>query len=511
MTSADPHSSEGPELPTLAEFTEPAAPRRVGYPLIAWIVILALVAFTVWGQSTRHDKADATADDSADVESFVFDLQSRYIIGAANSGLPIKDSERRQFFDQLKGVAAGGNRLRLVVAAGEINGPAQALDEIAELPEKLRDLPEVQTLKKLYEHSAAMSAAESKAEADNTSKDQPAAALPNTTLPNTAAPNEPEITPAEREALIKRLGWFGRLALAQRGVADIEARDAALAPAIRAFGLIFGALGLGCVAALLGFVMLVALIVLAAQGSLRGLQTGSRFGGVYAETFAAWMVLFLALSFLGRLLPAAMPLPVRLSVTFLGSLAAIGWPVLRGVPWSTVRRDIGWLPGRAGIGEPFVGIGCYLMGVPILVVGLIVTVILVKLSGAGTEAGPPLPSHPLVEMVHGGTWWWKLLLFIDAAILAPLIEETMFRGVLYRHLREASARWTRWLSVLVSATVTSFLFAIIHPQGWMAVPALMALAYTFSIAREWRESLIPCMVAHGVQNGLVFAVLMSVA
>lgn len=228
MSSADSHSPDASELPTLAEFTEPAAPQRVGYPLIAWIVILAFVAFTVWGQSTRHDKADAAVDDSADVESFVFDLQSRYIIGAANSGLPIKDSERRQFFDQLKGVAAGGNRLRLVVAAGEINGPEQALDEIAELPEKLRDLPEVQTLKKLYEHSAALSATESKAEADSTTEDQAAAALPNTevpstTLPNTAplssaAPTEPEISPAEREALVKRLGWFGRLALDRKSV-----------------------------------------------------------------------------------------------------------------------------------------------------------------------------------------------------------------------------------------------------------------------------------------------------
>ena len=499
MSSASFHSPDTAELPTLSEFTEPAPP-RVGYPLIAWLVILALVGLIVWRQYTPHDTVDAAADESVDAESFVFDLQSRYMIGAVNSGLPIKDSERRKFFEQLEGVAAGGNRLRLVVAAGEIVGPQQALDEIAELPEKLRDLSEVQTLKRLYESYAATMVARSKPDADQTSADRAAA----------ESLSFPPITPAEREALVKRLGWFGLLAVVPPGSANKQDRSAAVAPAIKAFGFIFGVLGLGCVAALLGFVMLIALVVLAAQGSLRGLQTGSSFGGVYAETFAAWLVLFLALSYMGRLLPNSLPLPVRLSTSFIGSLLALGWPVLRGVPWSTVRRDIGWLRGRAGIGEPFVGLGCYLMGMPILTVGLILTVILMKLAGAGSAHGPPIPSHPLVELVRGGDWIWRLILFVDAAILAPIIEETMFRGVLYRHLREASAGWARWTSIIVSATVTSFLFAIIHPQGWMAVPALMALAYTFSIAREWRESLIPCMVAHGVQNGLVFAVLMSV-
>jgi membrane protease YdiL (CAAX protease family) len=509
MTGADFHSPDAAELPTLAEFIEPSPPRRVGYPVIAWIVILALVGFVAWAQSRRHDKADAVADESADAESFMFDLQSRYVIGAANTGL-IKDSQRRELFEQLKEIAAGGNRLRMVVAAGEVIGPQQALDEISELPEKLRDLPEVQTLKTIYESLATQIKERASAEAAATKTEATDLVSIKDTAQTTKPLELPPISPAEREALIKRLGWLGPLALAPSGSADKSARDAAIAPAIKAFGLIFGALGLGCVAALLGLVMLVALIVLAAQGSLRGLQTGSLFGGVYAETFAVWMALFLALGFLARLLPESVPLPVRLPVSFVGSLIALGWPVLRGVPWSAVRRDIGWVPGRAGIGEPFVGLGCYIMGIPILAVGLILTVVFVKLSGAGTAAGPPLPSHPLVEMVSGGNWLSRLLLFVDAAILAPLIEETMFRGVLYRHLREASARWARWASVLASATLTSFLFAIIHPQGWMAVPALMALAYTFSIAREWRESLIPCMVAHGAQNGLVFAVLMSI-
>jgi membrane protease YdiL (CAAX protease family) len=58
-------------------------------------------------------------------------------------------------------------------------------------------------------------------------------------------------------------------------------------------------------------------------------------------------------------------------------------------------------------------------------------------------------------------------------------------------------------SVLLSAVVLSFIFAVIHPQGLIAVPVLMALAFAFALAREWRVSLIPAMVAHGVSNGVV--------
>lgn len=504
MTGADFHSPDAAQLPTLAEFIEPPPPRRVGYPVIAWVVIVLLVGFVAWRQYVQSGKAIATADESVDAESLVFDVQSRYSIGAINSGLPVKDSQRRQFLDPLKKLAVHGNRLRLVVAAGEIVGPQQALDFIVKLPEKLRDLPEVQTLKRLYEYGVARSESGEPLDAITVANSVlPAGSAP---LPSPAAP---EITPSEREALIKRLDWYGQLALAQRGIADKATRDAALAPAIKTFGFIIGGVGIGFVAALLGFVMLVAFIVLSAQGSLRGLQTGSSFGGVYAETFAVWMLLFLAFGALGRLLPDGIPQPLRLALPFATSLLALSWPVLRGVPWSTVRRDIGWLPGRAGFGEPFVGIGCYLMGLPLVIVGALLMFAILKLRGAGTAEGPDMPSHPIVELVNGGNWYWQLMLFVDLAILAPLIEETMFRGVLYRHLREASARWARWLSVLVCATVTSFLFAIIHPQGWMVVPVLMALAYTFSIAREWRESLIPCMVAHGVHNGLLFAVMMS--
>jgi hypothetical protein len=103
-------------------------------------------------------------------------------------------------------------------------------------------------------------------------------------------------------------------------------------------------------------------------------------------------------------------------------------------------------------------------------------------------------------------WWLRIQILLAVSVVAPIVEETMFRGVLYRHLRAATGELGIALSVLVSAGLASFIFAVIHPQGLIAVPALMALAFGFTLAREWRGSLVPSMVAHGLNNGLLVLV-----
>jgi membrane protease YdiL (CAAX protease family) len=73
------------------------------------------------------------------------------------------------------------------------------------------------------------------------------------------------------------------------------------------------------------------------------------------------------------------------------------------------------------------------------------------------------------------------------------MEETMFRGALFHHLRR---RWG-WLG---SASVVAVIFAIIHPYGWVAVPALGSTALVLAALREWRGSIIAPMVAHACHN-----------
>jgi len=192
-------------------------------------------------------------------------------------------------------------------------------------------------------------------------------------------------------------------------------------------------------------------------------------------------------------------------------LFALGWPVLRGIPWGQVRADIGLNFGRIPLLEPIFGLGCYVMAIPVVAIGFIVTLVLLQVrrtfsQGAGNPFTPTeVPSHPIVETIAHAGWPEFLGLIVLACMVAPIIEETMFRGVLYRHVREASARFGPVLSFLASAILVSFLFAVIHPQGIFAVPVLMALAFGFTMAREWRGSLLPAMVGHALNNGIALA------
>jgi membrane protease YdiL (CAAX protease family) len=170
-----------------------------------------------------------------------------------------------------------------------------------------------------------------------------------------------------------------------------------------------------------------------------------------------------------------------------------------------VRQDIGWTLGRAPLLEPACGWVCYLINMPLVVAGFLMTMILEKLSASLSQLGdgePATPTHPVLEQFANLDWANLLLLFVLLSVIAPLIEETMFRGFLHRHLRETFLPRRPLLAGVATALIVNRLFAAVHPQGLTFIPVLTALACGFSLAREWRGTLIPAMVAHGTNNFL---------
>src|SRR5207244_1548860 len=102
----------------------------------------------------------------------------------------------------------------------------------------------------------------------------------------------------EQTRLREGLGWFGDLALAPEG-GDPAARARAIAPAMRTLVGTFVLLLAGILALGLGTVLLVVMATLAAAGRLTsGLRADTGRGGIYAETFAAYMVLYVAIGLL---------------------------------------------------------------------------------------------------------------------------------------------------------------------------------------------------------------------
>ena len=80
------------------------------------------------------------------------------------------------------------------------------------------------------------------------------------------------------------------------------------------------------------------------------------------------------------------------------------------------------------------------------------------------------------------------------AIVAPLIEELLFRGLLQRSLMHYVPAWA---AIILSA----FTFALVHMQP-LAIPALMALGAAFGFIYHKTGSLRMTIILHMINNAL---------
>jgi membrane protease YdiL (CAAX protease family) len=317
--------------------------------------------------------------------------------------------------------------------------------------------------------------------------------------------------------LSNQLGWFGTLLEAD----DSKLKEIESAAATKV--LLVGLICLGIfLAGVVGFIGIIFFTIRACTGSMQsGMNPPSKHHGIYSEVFALWLVVFLALTMLagnlGRTFAkdnATLAMAFILFAFFL-SLSALYWARFRGVSMEQLKADIGWNTGSGFIKEIAHGVLGYAMMLPLLGIGMVLTMILMLLQQfftGGSEsdpfAGTGGGAHPIIVDIANGGWQLRILLFTLAAVAAPIVEETMFRGVLYRQLRTSSNLFDHAISIIGSVLIVSFLFAAIHPQGWIAIPALMGIAIGMNLMREWRGSILPSMVVHGLSNGLVISVML---
>ena len=233
--------------------------------------------------------------------------------------------------------------------AGELRGPDEALKQLAELREQMsqgKDAPKgtdaeardtAEILDRLYRdylYGDDLPAFAAALAGRLAAPEGPLLAASSHYHGDLSAPH---VSAEERQELKRRLGWFGDLALNPRDGPDPAARAAVIAPALRLVYTEFGVLLLALLAGAAGFVLLVLFFALWRQLRSR-FHVGSPFGGVYAETFALWMALFIGLSLGSAFLPPHWPGELLSGVAALASLSALAWPVLRGVPWRQVRQ-----------------------------------------------------------------------------------------------------------------------------------------------------------------------------
>jgi membrane protease YdiL (CAAX protease family) len=119
---------------------------------------------------------------------------------------------------------------------------------------------------------------------------------------------------------------------------------------------------------------------------------------------------------------------------------------------------------------------------------------------------PPGPHHslsPFAEAIGRGGWSrhaWALV----AVLLAPPVEEFLFRGILFEGL---ASSWR----LSTAGVVTTILFILVHFNGlhpyWPGVLAIAVVATAALHARIATNSLAPCIVIHATYNlGITVAV-----
>jgi uncharacterized protein len=139
-----------------------------------------------------------------------------------------------------------------------------------------------------------------------------------------------------------------------------------------------------------------------------------------------------------------------------------------------------------------IGFAAYFAAFPLVILAAAINEKLIPQGGGG---------NPVLTIITGSeNIEAKVLLFLTVAVLAPLFEETLFRGMLYPAL---ASRMSPWLAI----PLTSFIFAACHFSAAELIPlTLLGMVMTYTYHRT--KNLVPSMVLHSLWNGGSFLALL---
>lgn len=490
----DPQAPVGPPpLPAPGPRPDPGSPRAARFALIAALVlILTTFGLQQWTAAEREPPAAAKAAGISppglgDQEAMSLRMLLKLGRFAKDSGggSPATDEMLLKNLDD--SARTPEHQLRAAIVAAELSGGPAAAERLKKLDEALEDRGDHRLWKSVPEENRRALAKDAR------------------TLIRayeSTGPLDPDAV-ADLEA---RHGYFARVAGVWGKPDSDPERKRLLGGGASFVVLLLGAGALGVSAVLGGIAAFIVACVLLATGRIRRRFVPPAPGGsVYLETVAVFFLGFLAIKVGVGGIVAAMnvddqtALFITLGVQW-ALVPVVAWPLVRGVRISRWRQDIGLHAGDGFGREVLCGIGGYLAGLPIMLAAMLFTVIVVIVKAAmaaaenGGEAPPPM-ENPILELVaRGGITPW--LLFVLATVWAPLVEETVFRGSLYRHLRSR-------LGVLTAAALTALAFGVAHGYEWLMLGPVIAIGFNFSLMREWRGSLIGPITAHCLHNATV--------
>jgi len=124
-----------------------------------------------------------------------------------------------------------------------------------------------------------------------------------------------------------------------------------------------------------------------------------------------------------------------------------------------------------------------------------------QLQLVATGIEPPVIGHSTLEqMVQGSrdAWWW--LMGLSAVVLAPILEECVYRGFVQQALRRAGLG--PWAAVLLASAVFTLMHVGSVPEGARAasLTSLAVLSCCFGWLAERTGSLVAPAAAHVAFN-----------
>jgi membrane protease YdiL (CAAX protease family) len=109
------------------------------------------------------------------------------------------------------------------------------------------------------------------------------------------------------------------------------------------------------------------------------------------------------------------------------------------------------------------------------------------------KMGYPAEDQRAVELlVNTKSVWLRSYLALFAAVIAPVAEEFIFRGVLFPFIKQLGWPRLAWIG-------TSLLFALIHMNAATFIP-LVVLALVFTWLYQKTDCLLASIVAHSLFN-----------
>jgi uncharacterized protein len=190
---------------------------------------------------------------------------------------------------------------------------------------------------------------------------------------------------------------------------------------------------------------------------------------------------------LNQLLLSPSSVLIQMIFTILGHILtiAICWAVATGLGKRSFKESIGWNWAEPSTAKK-IGIV-----VGTVVLSIAVFQILPKII-------PNAKTTPFDDMLKSSQSVRYVVAFL-AVFTAPLVEELVYRGLLYSPLKRA-------IGTVGAVSIATSLFALVHvPQylgAWASLTGLLLLSLALTVIRAVTKSILPCVAIHTLFNSI---------